>query len=61
MCQKGVGQYLLAGASEGVPAGMVLARTSSGAGPGTKHWLEERLLCITNPLLPIMVTEVDYV
>ena len=39
----------------------MLARTSSGAGPGTKHWLEERLLRITNPLLPVMVTEVDYV
>ncbi len=51
----------MARASQDVPAGMVLARTSSGAGPGTKHWLEERLLRITNPLLPIMVTDVDYV
>ncbi len=40
---------------------MVLARISSGAGPGTKYWLEGRLLHITNPLLPVMVTEVDYV
>ncbi len=33
---------------------MVLAITSSGAGPGTKHWLEERLLHITNPLRQVM-------
>ncbi len=40
---------------------MVLARISCGAGPGTKYWLEGRLLHINNPLLSVMVTEVDYV
>ncbi len=50
-----------AGAKEDVLAGIVLARTSSGAGPGTKYWLEERLRHITNPLLPVMVGRLHWI